>query len=228
MRCGVAKPVSASPPALAQLFVVVTPGQPNRPCRLTAPRISLSSGTVWMTRRRSGVRRTGHVAATRRLVERTQETRPHGGVCRRPATGHALARVARQREHEPLAGGAEPAGCPVETVEHDALDRRIEAASREGRSLGTRVCDRNRSLRSLHDLACDERDARREEHDDDPDRRSDVPAAHGSTRLRNTTASSSAHAASAAEKRKAVRKLRVIVPSMVAITSSRTAATSLS
>ena len=97
------------------------------------------------------MREAGHVAATRRLVERTQETRPHGGVRRRLAAGHTLARVARQRKHEALAGGAEPAGCPVESIEHalGALDCRVDAASRESCALGTRVCDRNRSLRLL-------------------------------------------------------------------------------
>ena len=137
-------------------------GQPNRPLQADRPANQLVErdrlDDPAQERRQEG----GHVAATRRLVERAQETRPHGGVCRRPAAGQALARVARQDEHEPLAGGAEPAGRPVETVEHDALDRRIEAASREGRPLGTRVCDRNRSLRSLDDLAHDQRDARRE------------------------------------------------------------------
>ena len=193
-----------------------------------APRISSSSGAFCTTRRTSGARKGGNVAAIDGLVERAQEPCSHSGVDRRPVVGEALARVAGQGEDQALAGGAEPASRPVEAVEHDTLHGCIEAAAREGRSLGAGVCDRGRAVgESLHDLACNQKDAGNDQCRNNGDTRN-AAAVHRSSRPRNATATSKAAAPSAAEKRNEARKLRVIVVSIVEITSLRTAARRLS
>ena len=87
--------------------------QPNRPRRLTAPRINSSSGTVRTTRRRSGVRRAG---TSPRLgawsSARRRPARTAASVVARPPGRRWLESPAR-REYEPFAGGAEPAGGSV-------------------------------------------------------------------------------------------------------------------